>query len=298
MNQYEPYWADVTFCPPLTEEILVFSKPPVRNFLIVTFTFSWGMWGVALLCPGSYLDLPGLPFFLLGSFGPMIGAAVMRRWRPARPEAGPAVRGSLRCTVSPLVLAVCLGAAGSVISSLATWTTGSAGISLHAGRAGVYAYLGSPLLFFVATLVMGPLSEEPGWRGYLQPHLREHMSPLRMSLAFGPLWALWHLPLFFIDGTYQNSLGVLSTGGLTFLISTTALTVAVAFAYEQLGGLPAAICVHFMSNLLPVVLGLASSAALAWDAVGKILLALVLLRSWHRIRQRQPMTAVAGAAAH
>jgi uncharacterized protein len=275
----------------------MFSKPLVRGFLIVTFVFSWGMWGVVLLCPGSYLDLPALPFFVLGSFGPLVGAAVMRRRRATRRNSGTATGGDPRRLVSSLGLAVCLGAAGAVVSSLATWVTGSGGVNLHAAHAGIYAYLGSPLLFFVVTLVMGPLSEEPGWRGYLQPHLRENMTPLRMSLAFGPLWAVWHLPLFFIDGTYQHSLGVVSPGGLIFLVSTMALTVAVSFAYEQLGGLPAAICVHFMSNLLPVVLGLDSTSALTWDAVGKALLGLALLRVWQRIRHKSPLAKIAGAPA-
>jgi hypothetical protein len=33
-------------------------------------------------------------------------------------------------------------------------------------------------------------------------------------------WALWHLPLFFIDGTYQNSLGLGTLSFWLFMIAT------------------------------------------------------------------------------
>jgi hypothetical protein len=62
-----------------------------------------------------------------------------------------------------------------------------------------------------------------------------------------------------------------------FLISTMGLAVAVSFAFEKLGGLPASIIVHFTANTLPAVLGLDTEANVVWDAVGKVLLAAILL---------------------
>jgi membrane protease YdiL (CAAX protease family) len=40
------------------------------------------------------------------------------------------------------------------------------------------------------------LGEEPGWRGFLLPRLREFWSPLRSTLAIFPIWLCWHLPFF------------------------------------------------------------------------------------------------------
>lgn len=46
----------------------------------------------------------------------------------------------------------------------------------------------------LGALIWPPLGEELGWRGYLQPKLRERFSLRATSLAAGAIWALWHLP--------------------------------------------------------------------------------------------------------
>jgi membrane protease YdiL (CAAX protease family) len=43
--------------------------------------------------------------------------------------------------------------------------------------------------------VNGPLAEEPGWRGFAQPHLQADRSPLAATTILALLVALWHLPL-------------------------------------------------------------------------------------------------------
>jgi membrane protease YdiL (CAAX protease family) len=63
-----------------------------------------------------------------------------------------------------------------------------------------------PFAFFM--LVFGPLPEELGWRGYALDQLQARWGALASSLVLGTAWALWHLPLFFIQGTYQNGLGL------------------------------------------------------------------------------------------
>jgi hypothetical protein len=70
------------------------------------------------------------------------------------------------------------------------------------------------------------------------------------------------------------------------------LTVAVSFAFEKLGGLPSSVTVHFMSNTLPAVLGLTTEANIVWDAVGKVLLAAVLLLFfWREPGTQEPRAA-------
>ncbi|HEY0240695.1 MAG TPA: CPBP family intramembrane glutamic endopeptidase [Friedmanniella sp.] len=43
------------------------------------------------------------------------------------------------------------------------------------------------------------LAEEPGWRDFALPRLQARFGPLRAALVLGPLWTLWHLPLFLSD---------------------------------------------------------------------------------------------------
>src|SRR3954470_8003201 len=85
-----------------------------------------------------------------------------------------------------------------------------------------------PLLgVFVYILFLGgPLGEEPGWRGFALPRLQSLHGPLVGSLILGPLWGLWHLPLFF---TGWNELTVLNV--VVYVLLTTSLAVIYTWAF-------------------------------------------------------------------
>ena len=55
-------------------------------------------------------------------------------------------------------------------------------------------------------LILAAIFEEVGWRGYGMDSLRKNKNYFTATLIFAGLWALWHLPLFFIQGTYQNEI--------------------------------------------------------------------------------------------
>ena len=55
------------------------------------------------------------------------------------------------------------------------------------------------ILLLVINLIMGPLGEEFGWRGYLYPELKNQTGWLKASLITGLVWALWHAPLWLVD---------------------------------------------------------------------------------------------------
>jgi membrane protease YdiL (CAAX protease family) len=42
--------------------------------------------------------------------------------------------------------------------------------------------------------------EEGGWSGFAVPNLQKRFGAVRTTLILGPLWALWHLPFFFVPG--------------------------------------------------------------------------------------------------
>ncbi len=83
------------------------------------------------------------------------------------------------------------------------------------------------IITFIPLLILGPLSEEYGWRGYALKRLLKITSPNISSLVLGIIWSLWHLPLFYIVGSnqYVNQLPF-----LPFLF----LTTSTAFIYTYL----------------------------------------------------------------
>jgi len=55
-------------------------------------------------------------------------------------------------------------------------------------------------------LVLVPVLEELGWRGYGIDSLASKFNLFKTSMIFGALWSIWHLPVFFIKDSYQSSL--------------------------------------------------------------------------------------------
>jgi len=50
----------------------------------------------------------------------------------------------------------------------------------------------------VPNLIHGGLSEEFGWRGYALPRLQARWDALTSSIILGVIWAVWHVPLWFM----------------------------------------------------------------------------------------------------
>jgi membrane protease YdiL (CAAX protease family) len=109
-----------------------------------------------------------------------------------------------------------------------------------------------PLLgVFVYVLFLGgPLGEEPGWRGFALPRLQSLHGPLVGSLILGPLWGLWHLPMFFTGWNEPTVLNV-----VVYVLSTTALAIMYTWAFNKTkGSLLIAILLHAAFNWATVPL--------------------------------------------
>lgn len=96
------------------------------------------------------------------------------------------------------VVAILLGAgigAGSLILAELL-----AGVPLDWGALGP---IWNVVPMMILLIVFAGLGEEFGWRGFLLPRLQLRHNALVSSLIVGAFHTLWHLPLFFSDGTDQ-----------------------------------------------------------------------------------------------
>lgn len=105
-----------------------------------------------------------------------------------------------------------------------------------------------PTLFF--WFCFGPVPEEPGWRGYALDGLQRRHSALLSSLIVGVVWMAWHLPLFFVEGTWQAE--HLGFGGLLFwlwMVNVIGEATLYTWIYNNTGrSILAAILFHFTGN--------------------------------------------------
>jgi membrane protease YdiL (CAAX protease family) len=99
-------------------------------------------------------------------------------------------------------------------------------------------------IFVYVLFLGGALGEEPGWRGFALPRLQSLHGPLLGSLILGPLWALWHLPLFLTPWNKLTTFNV-----VVFVLATTCFAIMYTWVFNNTkGSVLMAILIHATFN--------------------------------------------------
>lgn len=132
--------------------------------------------------------------------------------------------------------------------------------------------LGVPAVFVLATLFVGGqaqvpslmvlavfvpglllqmittgLAEEPGWRDFALPRLQRSAGPLGAAAIVGPLWGVWHLPLFLTQ--WGGGPDVAWYRPVEFIAVCVALNVVMQWVFNRTGqSLPMAMLLHVSIN--------------------------------------------------
>jgi membrane protease YdiL (CAAX protease family) len=87
------------------------------------------------------------------------------------------------------------------------------------------------MLAAIAFSAWAQAGEEIGWRGFALVRLASQFGLAGASVLLGVIWAVWHLPLFFIRAadTYGQSFPL-------YVLQLTAMSVALAWLYWRTGG--------------------------------------------------------------
>lgn len=102
-------------------------------------------------------------------------------------------------------------------------------------------------------LILGPISEEFGWRGFLQKRVNNKFPPLLGSLVIGITWSVWHLPLFYMPGTSQHDFNM---PFMPFMISVISSSFIYTYLYiKSHGSLFSAILLHWVGTYIMQVIG-------------------------------------------
>jgi membrane protease YdiL (CAAX protease family) len=210
--------------------------------------WSWAFWAASIAWhPGA--DPVRSPLFLLAGAGPPLAAVLLTQLReppPVRRDYWLRVADPRRIRGMWWAAALLLHPALVALAIAADALLGGAPPSLRL-PSGWPAALPA-LVFFV--FWFGPLPEELGWRGFAQDRLQVRWSALRASLVLGAVWALWHLPLFLVPGTFQAGLRLGSGRSFVFLASMVPLSVLIGWIYANTRrSTLSAVLVHFSGNL-------------------------------------------------
>lgn len=192
--------------------------PIVKKYLILTFSITYLSWGVIAVYTqlknihfGSSLILFSL--YIIGVIGPAIAGIIASKMADSKED----FREFLKSCYQPpkkVTWYIFMAVMVLILSLLPYLVSGGEQI----------ASVQSILLQLPLFILIGGL-EEIGWRGFMLRELTKRMPALTSTLLVSVVWILWHLPLFFMIGTYQNqylnipafSVSVIS---FSFLLST------------------------------------------------------------------------------
>ena len=242
------------------------------QFLALTFAISLAGFACIFFIPAarSPESAIGLPFWVIMVWGPSLAAILLSLrdgelmdllGRVVKVSTVPASAWAL--VLAPLVLLL-------VMRPFAPEGTTNLGTGL------LVAVIGF-------NLILGPLGEELGWRGYFQDRLNPNIGWLAASLLVGAIWFVWHLPLWTIDSPHAQIELPLYAGHVM------CYAVIIGAAYTLSGGsiLPA-ILIHLTVNLaanLAIFAGFRdpnawfSSSLLPYSVIAVIAVGLVFLKT-------------------
>ena len=102
------------------------------------------------------------------------------------------------------------------------------------------------------TILLASCIEEFGWSGYGEDAVGAYNSWFKESVTFGCIWSLWHVPLFWIPGTYQfglKEMGIMYI--LNFLFSVIPLDFLQTWVYVKNNrSMLATIIFHLFINIM------------------------------------------------
>jgi uncharacterized protein len=242
------------------------ARYPLTLYFLITYAFSWLVWvPLALSKDGAGLlsfrsPIGASASVVVASFvGPFLSAFIMTGITEGRAGIGRWLRRIVLWRVGlgwylftligiPMILAL-----GMIILPGA--------LASFKGLASLVAFPWFSQIVYVC--LHGPLGEEPGWRGFALPRLQRLHGPLVASLILGPLWALWHLPFFWVPAwNFPPTLANI----VLFVIASIPVTIIMTWVFNNTkGSVLIAILGHWSFDFTFVILNLLFTAAIVTD---------------------------------
>jgi len=190
-------------------------KYPLVTFFSMAFLFSW----IAITPLLLNKTLPVEPFQILGSLaGPTLSAVILTAGLEGRNGLRTFFKRYYQWRAGLVWWLIVLFGILAALNILAAILISPAVITEFFRNFGLI--LPTYLITLIAGVILGPLGEEPGWRGFALPRLQERYGLLWGSILLGGLWALWHVPGY-AGGWMETGFPALLTYCIGFTIFAT-----------------------------------------------------------------------------
>ena len=247
------------------------TRHPLLTFFTLAIAFSW-----VAASPSLFLGLPFKPYQTLGAYSPFLAAFLVSAVLDGRDGINALIKrmttwrfglGSYLLAIFGLVilyfLTVLLSGALPFQILMEKWTL-------------IFTFY-IPALF--TAYLINPIGEETGWTGFALHHLQKQFSPWLSALILGILWAIWHLPAYFIP----SEMGAFNLVGFAIFMFIAVFTRVIWtwVTNNARGSGIAGVLLHASSNavsigLIPLMLPAPQPNQID-DLSGPILLGLLLL---------------------
>ena len=253
------------------------------RFFALAFSISWFFWLWIIFLDWNVWKFPAIVAGALGLFGPAIAEIILisrthdkEQWRDYWHRIFDFRRIGIKWFLLILLTFPVLNAVAILMSTL----TGSALPEFETAR----NLLTEPwriLPYAIFILVFGPLPEELGWRGYALDGLQVKYNALLASFILGVAWAMWHIPLFFMKGTFQHDqLGFATLNFWTYILGPVVISILFTWIYNNTRrSTLSAIFFHFMINFTAELMPLNAQGRI-YSTVLIILLSLLVVLVW------------------
>ncbi|WP_440770416.1 lysostaphin resistance A-like protein [Natronorubrum sp. DTA28] len=252
------------------------------GFLLFSHGWSWFFWGIVVVTGWEAFTYPGVVFLVLGGTGPLLGGVVMSGLVGGRAGLRDLGRRIVDPRLVPARWWLITILLVPVITALAAALVAVLGFSSQpVDLAGARELLASPTALFAYVafvLVLGPIPEEIGWRGFLLDRCQQRWSALVSSVAVGVAWLTWHLPLFAMVGYFAAAGG--PPEPFRFTIGIVVASIFYTWLYNNAGrSVLAAIVFHFSQNFTGQFFDLAAETRTVQSLLF-VVVAVIIVAGW------------------
>ncbi len=220
-------------------------------FLVATFVWTWGFYAPIAIGQHDPYAMPWMIFFILGGMGPsVVGVALVFILFDKEQR----IDYFRRCFSVKRIGAswwVVILLTFPIIFGIITLIGQLFGDTLPQMKQFI-SLMASPLMWPLAAFISfmsGPWSEEFGWRGFALDRFLYQFGVIKGAVGLGLIWAVWHLPLYWMPTTWHAQMGFQLAGFWSFIALNVGLSLIMTWVYLSCNrSILTGLLLHFASN--------------------------------------------------